>query len=57
MKQPYSGNKTVQDMELFTLRKFGSLPSVIALKESFLHDGYLCLVFELLDINLIDYYK
>lgn len=44
-------------MELYTLKKFGMTPTVITLKESFVDEGYLILVFELLDNNLIDYYK
>jgi hypothetical protein len=44
-------------MELFTLRKFAFVPSIVPLIENFNHNGHLHLVFELLDINLIDYYK
>jgi hypothetical protein len=57
MKQPYDKGKQAQDMELFTLRKFAFVPSVVPLLENFTHNGYLHLVFELLDTNLIDYYK
>lgn len=57
MKQSYERGKQAQDMELFTLRKFGYVPTVVPLLESFMHDGHLHLVFELLETNLIDYYK
>jgi serine/threonine protein kinase len=57
MKQSYVKGKQAQDMELFTLRKFAFVPSVVPLLEDFTHNGYLHLVFELLDTNLIDYYK
>lgn len=46
-----------QQLEITTLKMFAGTPSVIQLHESFLNEGFLVLVFELLETNLIDYYK
>lgn len=45
MKQSYERGKQAQDMELFTLRKFAFVPTVVPLLESFMHAGHLNLVF------------
>lgn len=57
MKHPWDAVQRHQQLEVSTLKMFADTPSVIHLQESFLHEGMLVLVFELLEVNLIDYYK
>lgn len=57
MKQPYERFRAAQDMELIALRKFQGRTGVIQLIDSFLEDGFLILVFELMEETLIDYYR
>jgi serine/threonine protein kinase len=57
MKHPWEEAQRHQQLEVTTLKMFAGTPSVIRLHESFLNEGYLVLVFELLETNLIDHYK
>ena len=57
MKKPYKHHKLAQDLELNSLKKFAYNPCVIQIKEVIVEKGILHIVFELLAMNLIDYYK
>lgn len=57
MKHPYEIAQQNQQMEVAVLKRFSNNPTIIRLIETFIDDGHLILVFELLDSSLIDYYK
>jgi protein kinase len=58
MKYSYDKARKTQDSEIQGLRKFSEVPTIINLKDCILSDsGIMYLVFDLLDTNLIDYYK
>lgn len=57
MKQPYEKFRKAQDLELAALKKFAGRVGIIQLVESFVEDGFLILVFELLERTLIDFYR
>jgi len=44
-------------MELAALKKFSGKAGIIQLIDSFIEDGFLILVFELLQQTLIDFYR
>jgi serine/threonine protein kinase len=57
MKQSYDRCKTVQDMELSTLKTFSHSVGIVRLLDHFVEDGFLILAFELMQMTLIDFYK
>lgn len=57
MKFFYSKGKKLQDNELKTLKKFQGNPCIIGLRQFFIQNDVMVMVFELAGPNLLDYYK
>lgn len=55
MRFTYASGKKTQDIELKALKKFQSNPCIIKLKEHFLENDTLVLVFELAGIDMVEF--
>lgn len=57
MKFFYSKGKKLQDNELKTLKKFQGNPCIICLRQYFIENDVMVMIFELAGPNLVDYYR